>query len=104
MYLIVDNLKVHHALCLQDWLKKKKKVLELRYLPSYSPELNPDEYVNNDLKQALNKGEPARGKEKLREQVEAHMIRRASEPAIMKKLFHHRHIQYAAEAENSNHQ
>lgn len=102
VYLIVDNLRVHHALCLQDWLKENENELELRYLPSYSPELNPDEYVNNDLKQALNKGEPARGKEKLREQVETHMNRRANEPAVMKKLFRHKRIQYAAEEENNN--
>ena len=104
VYLIVDNLKVHHALCIQDWLKKNKKKLDLRYLRSYSPELIPDEYVHNDLKQALNKGEPARGKEKLREQVETHMSRRANEPTVMKKLFHHKRIQYAAESENSNQQ
>ena len=95
VYLIVDNLRVHHALCLLDWLKENENELELRYLPSYSPELNPDEYVNNDLKQALNKGEPARGKEKLREQVETHMNRRANEPEVMKKLFRHKRIQYA---------
>ena len=104
MYLIVDDLRVHHALCLQDWLKDNKSKLELRYLSSYSPELNPDEYVNNDLKQALNKGEPARGKEKLREQVEIHMTRRANEPAVMKKLFHHKRILYAAATDDNTQQ
>ncbi|MCI6981060.1 MAG: IS630 family transposase, partial [Akkermansia muciniphila] len=44
VYFIVDNLKVHHANCLQPWLKAHAKELELHYLPSYSPELNPDEY------------------------------------------------------------
>jgi len=91
-----EQLNLKHA--------KKDDKKELRYLPSYSPELNPDEYVNNDLKQALNKGEPARGKEKLREQVETHMNRRANEPAVMKKLFRHKRIQYAAAEEENNNQ
>ena len=46
--LIVDNLKVHHAKVMGDWLavKKEKCGFTLEYLPSHSPELNPDEYLN----------------------------------------------------------
>jgi hypothetical protein len=32
------------------------------YLPSYSPELNPDEMANADIKQAVTKQAPARTK------------------------------------------
>lgn len=48
--LILDNLRVHHAYIMRDWLKGKDDQIEIFYLPSYSPELNPDEYLNNDLK------------------------------------------------------
>ena len=45
-FLIVDNLKVHHAKTLEPWLEENKGRIRLFYLPSYSPELNPDEYLN----------------------------------------------------------
>ena len=49
--LIVDNLRVHHAKLVKGWLEEHKERIEVFYLPAYSPELNPDEYLNNDLKQ-----------------------------------------------------
>jgi len=52
---IVDNLKVHHSKKVQEWLKKHTRQIEVKYLPSYSPELNPDEYLNGNLKRNLAK-------------------------------------------------
>lgn len=101
VYFIVDNLKVHHANCLHSWLKAHAKELELHYLPSYSPELNPDEYLNNDLKTALNKGAPARGSSKLKEQVVAHMEKRSKDPTTVAKLFQHPKVAYAADDNHS---
>lgn len=40
--MVVDNVRFHHAKLLKKWLKKRKK-LEIIYLPPYSPELNPVE-------------------------------------------------------------
>src|ERR1017187_8638370 len=53
VFLIVDNLRVHHAKAVQDWLARHKVELEIFYLPAYAPEHNPDEYLNNDLKQTI---------------------------------------------------
>jgi len=52
---IVDNLKVHHSKQAKKWLDKHAEQIEVRYLPSYSPELNPDEYLNGNLKRELAK-------------------------------------------------
>jgi len=41
--LILDNLRVHHARKVKDWLQGKEDQIQLYYLPSYSPELNPYE-------------------------------------------------------------
>ena len=60
VYLILDNLKVHHSKAVAEWLEKKKDTIAVFYLPSYSPELNPDEYLNNDLKHRVHSGIPAR--------------------------------------------
>jgi transposase len=43
VFLILDNLKVHHAIKVTDWLEDNKDRIEVFYLPPYSPEVNPDE-------------------------------------------------------------
>jgi transposase len=62
VYLILDNLKVHHSVAVTGWLEKHKEKIEVFYLPSYSPELNPDEYLNNSLKGRVHSGERAQCK------------------------------------------
>lgn len=51
VYIILDNLKVHHGKIVAEWVEEHKNHIQLFFLPSYSPEYNPDEYLNNDLKQ-----------------------------------------------------
>ena len=53
VFLIVDNLKVHHASKVKTWVAAHAHEIELFYLPAYAPDHNPDEYLNNDLKQQL---------------------------------------------------
>jgi len=48
IFLVLDNLKVHHSYIVRDWVEKHKEQIEIFFLPSYSPELNPDEYLNCD--------------------------------------------------------
>lgn len=43
VFLILDNLRVHHSRKVWDWLADELDHIELFFLPSYSPELNPDE-------------------------------------------------------------
>ncbi|MDR4497638.1 MAG: transposase [Candidatus Scalindua sp.] len=63
IFLILDNLKVHHSYVVRDWWNKHKEQLEVFFLPSYSPELNPDEYLNSDLKVGVHSQMPAKTKE-----------------------------------------
>jgi tRNA U34 5-methylaminomethyl-2-thiouridine-forming methyltransferase MnmC len=51
--LIVDNLRVHHAVKVRKWVDKHHDSIELIFLPAYAPEHNPGEYLNNDLEQQL---------------------------------------------------
>jgi len=53
VFLILDNLKVHHSKPVKEWLEKWKDRIEFFYLPSYSPDLNPDEHLNAELKQGI---------------------------------------------------
>jgi transposase len=45
IFFIVDNLRVHHSKIVKEWVEQHKDKIELFYLPSYSPEKNPDEYL-----------------------------------------------------------
>jgi transposase len=49
VYLILDNLNVHKSRDVRLWLDAHRQQIEVFYLPPYSPELNPDEYLNGDL-------------------------------------------------------
>ena len=55
VYMIVDNLRVHHAKLVTAWIEDHKDKIALFYLPPYSPEFNPDEYLNQDYKRNANK-------------------------------------------------
>ncbi len=55
VFLILDNLRVHHSKIVKQWLQNRGDQIELFFLPSYSPELNPDEYLNCDLKSAMHR-------------------------------------------------
>lgn len=48
VFLILDNLRVHHCKPVKEWLAAHTDEIEIFFLPAYSPELNPDEYLNCD--------------------------------------------------------
>lgn len=95
VFLIVDNLKVHHSKKVQEWLEQNPK-LKLFYLPTYAPELNPDEYLNCDLKHQVRTGKAARNRTELKRKVRSAMKRLQLRPQRVKSYFKHRHIAYAA--------
>ena len=51
--MIVDNLRIHHAKIVRAWAARHRDEIKIFYLPAYSPELNPDELVNGDLKSGV---------------------------------------------------
>lgn len=95
-FLILDNLRVHHSKVVKDWLVGKEAKIELFFLPAYSPQRNPDEYLNCDLKQGLSAVPAPKTKEKLQENVENHMNMLANNAERVRKYFKHKDIQYAA--------
>ena len=60
VFLILDNLRVHHSNIVKAWVAEHKEKIELFYLPSYSPQLNPEARLNADLKHELGIRVPAR--------------------------------------------
>lgn len=96
IFLILDNLRVHHSYIVKDWVKENQEKIELFFLPAYSPEKNPDEYLNCDLKQGLSSKPAPKNQEKLKENLENHMVMLVQNPERVKKYFNHKDIQYAA--------
>lgn len=96
VFLILDNLRVHHAKVVREWLAKHVEQIEVFYLPSYSPELNPDECLNADLKQAVSSKAPARSKGQLKKATIAHLRKLSKSPERVKSYFQHQPVRYAA--------
>lgn len=53
IHLIVDGHSAHRATIVRQWVERRSERIELHFLPSYAPQLNPDELVNADLKRHL---------------------------------------------------
>jgi len=96
VFLILDRLKVHRARMTRDWLAEHRSKIEVSYLPSYSPELNPDEGVNADLKQAVPRKAPARSKRQLKRAAISHMHSLSKQPKRLRAVFRHPQFRYAA--------
>ena len=75
VFLVLDNLRVHHSKKVKAWLADHQDRIEVFYLPSYSPEINPDEYLNCDLKAGVHSKPPARAKGDLKRNTIAHLRR-----------------------------
>ena len=96
IFLILDNLSAHHARPVKAWLAANAERIEVFYLPSYSPELNPNEMANADLKQAVTKRVPARTKAELAKAVKGHLCSVQRQPERIRKYFQHDPVRYAA--------
>jgi transposase len=62
IFLVLDNLRVHHSKPVKKWLAEHTGQIEAFFLPSYSPGLNPNELLNADLKKRVTRIAPARTK------------------------------------------
>jgi len=96
VFLILDNLNVHKAAPVRKWVEKHADVIEVFFLPPYSPELNPDEYLNSDFKRSVYTDIPAPDQAALHRQALGHLRRIQKSPARVAAYFEHPAIRYAA--------
>jgi transposase len=96
VFLILDNLGVHHCKPVKAWLAERKDQIEVFYLPSYSPELNPDERLNADLKHAIGTKVPVRTKARLQAAASEHMAFIEANPERVRSYFQDPRVRYAA--------
>ena len=94
VYLIADNLPVHHANKVKAWAEDHKDEIELYYIPSYSPELNPDEYLNRDIKKNVHMKKAPKNLEQLKSNVMSFFRSVQKQPDRVMKYFSSRHVAY----------
>ena len=96
VYLIIDRHPVHRSRKVKSWVKDNEERLRLVFLPSYSPELNPDELLNQDVKSnAVGRQRPGDQTE-LMGKVRSYLRGRQCKPHIVANYFQGKHVQYAA--------
>jgi transposase len=96
IYLIVDGHPAHKTIVVREWIELHKEKIELYFLPGYSPELNPDEYLNQDIKtNAIGKQRPHNRKQ-LISNVKSFLRSKQMRPEKIKAYFHAEKVLYAA--------
>jgi transposase len=93
---IVDRHPVHRSQAVKDWFAKHTKEIELFSLPPYSPQLNPAEYLNCDVKQGVHSKPPSRNQSQLQQRALSHLRKLQKLPQRIMKYFEHPFIAYAA--------
>ncbi|TLT02318.1 transposase [Aliarcobacter cibarius] len=95
VFMIVDNLRVHHAKKVKEWEEENKDKIKLFYLPPYSPEFNPDEYLNQDYKSNVHKNSLPKNQKELKENTQNYMESLQKNPQKVANFFLHPSVKYA---------
>jgi len=97
--LIADRLQAHKTPAVQAWVEAHRDQIEVFYLPTYSPELNPVEYLNNDMKGTVNEAGLPPDRPTLQGRLSDFMRRLVRVPEHVISYFLHPWTQYAAPVE-----
>jgi transposase len=92
VFLILDNLRVHHGKIVAKWLGENSDKIEIFFLPPYSPEINPDEYLNHALKLDVHSGKLPRTMKDIRHKVESFMRRLQHHKDRVSAFFLHKNL------------
>ena len=95
IFLIVDRHPVHRARLVQQWVAQHSDQLELFYLPAYSPERNPDEYLNQDIKAHVRRQQRPHNVTGLKRMVRAYLHQLQQWPEKLSHFFWLHQVQFA---------
>lgn len=96
IFLIVDRHPVHRSSEVRNWLKSHEDRIRMYFLPGYSPELNPDELLNQDVKSNALGRKRARNAQELVSNTRSFLWSRQRRPETVKKYSHGTYVRYAA--------
>lgn len=94
VFLILDNLRVHHGKLVQKWLAEHEEKIELFFLPPYAPECNPDEYLNHALKRDVHSGKHPRTIKDILHKTHSFMRRLQHRKQAVRAFFRHPKLAY----------
>jgi transposase len=95
LFLIVDGHPVHRAAAVKRWLSEHPE-LRLFRLPGYSPKLNPDELLNQDVKgNAVGRQRP-HDQDEMVQTVRSYLRSTQKQPQIVRQYFQQEDVRYAS--------
>jgi transposase len=95
IFLIVDGHPVHRSTLVKKFIESTKGKLRLFYLPPYSPELNPDELVWNNVKGKVGRSS-VKGPDDLEMKVRGHLWSLQRSPEKICAFFQEPNVRHAA--------
>jgi len=95
IYLIIDRHPVHVSRLVKKWFEKNQRMVKVFFLPAYAPELNPDEYLNHDVKSNAVGRRRAMNQEELMADIRGYCRSTQRQPEIVKKFFEAPKVRYA---------
>jgi transposase len=96
LYVITDRLSAHDCEEVWDWVDQHGERIDLFLLPSHSPEMNPDEYLNQDVKANVHRGGLPNNEDELAARLHAFLLKLLELPERVMSYFQHPCVQYAA--------
>lgn len=96
MVWICDGHPVHKAKAVREWLSAREGRITQEFLPPYSPELNPDEFLNQDVKTNAVRRKRPRNQQELLWNVRSYLQSTQRQPIIVSNYFLAPSVQYAA--------
>lgn len=96
VFFVTDGHPAHKTQKVKDWLEENESRIEIFFIPPYSPELNAQEYLNQDVKTNVIGRKLPINKEQMRNNVEDFMNSRKNNRKQVQKYFHEKHVRYAA--------
>lgn len=97
VFLVLDGHPSHTAKLAQRYVESLNGRLELHRLPTYSPDLNPDEFVWSYMKNNGVSKKPLKKNESLRNRIEEDLIKITYDQNLVRSFFGARTVAYAAD-------
>jgi transposase len=96
IFLLADRHPVHLSRKVNHWLEAHDDQIRMFLLPPFSPELNPDELLNHDIKANAVGRRRVRTQAEMVTNVRCHLHRRQQQPQVIRNFFREKHVRYAA--------
>jgi transposase len=94
VFLVLDKHPSHKAKCVANYVQSLQGQLELHFLPGYAPDLNPDEFVWNYIRETGTCKKPLHQNESLRERVNSDLAAIKKDRHLVRSFFHAKSVAY----------